>query len=120
VLIDSIDMSSITKATRPPVSSPPSWPFVGKSPHEMWEFAQEHVKYPIFNSAFAILDDQTVRDKETCLLVTKRQSPQSTKLDLITVRSDFKTAMIILNVLNLGIGGDRALQTYQLGGDNPL
>lgn len=84
-----------------------SWPFKGKSPDEVWRFAQENIKYPpIYNKALAILDDQTVEDKETCLLVTRRELPKEGQSELIRVRSDFKSALMMLNIRNLAIAGD--------------
>lgn len=60
----------------------------------------------MYNKALAILDDQTVGDKETCLLVTRRELPKEGQSELIRVRSDFKSAIMLLNLRNLAIAGD--------------
>lgn len=100
-------MSAITKPTLPPVSDQSSWPFKDKSAEEIWGFAKENIKYPpIYNRAIAILDDQTIKDKETCVLVTRRSLPKEDQSELIIVRSDFKSALMILNIRNLAIAGD--------------
>ncbi|KAI9158036.1 hypothetical protein HJFPF1_06022 [Paramyrothecium foliicola] len=107
VLINTDDVSTIAKPTLPPVSNQPSWPFKSKSPDEIWDFAQQNIKYPpIYNKALAILDDQTVKDQETCLLVTQWSLPKEGQPKLITVRSDFKSALMLLNNRNLAIAGD--------------
>lgn len=100
-------MSAITSPTLPPVSDQSSWPFKDKSAEEIWVFAQQNIKYPpIYNRAVAILDDQTIKDKETCVLVTRRSLPKEDQSELIIVRSDFKSALMILNIRNLAIAGD--------------
>ncbi|KAH7310879.1 hypothetical protein B0I35DRAFT_439833 [Stachybotrys elegans] len=115
VLVNTTDMSTITKPTLPPVSPQSSWPFKGKSPTDIWKFAQESIIYPpIYNKALAILDDQTVKDKETCLLVTRREL--SKEGELIMVRSDFKSAMILLNIRNLAIAGDEHFENTDSDG----
>lgn len=100
-------MSAITSPTLPPVSDQSSWPFKDKSAEEIWVFAQQNIKYPpIYNRAVLILDDQTIKDKETCVLVTRRSLPKEDQSELIIVRSDFKSALMILNIRNLAIAGD--------------
>jgi hypothetical protein len=110
-------LSSITEPTLPPVSDQESWPFKGKCPEDIWNFAQENIKYPpIYNRALAILDDQTIKDKETCLLVTKRALPKEGQPELIIVRSDFTSAMIMLNNRNLAIAGDEHFENTESDG----
>lgn len=100
-------MSAIFKPTLPPVSEQTSWPFKNKSAKEIWDFAQQNIKYPpIYNRAVAILDDQTIKDKETCVLVTRRSLPREDQSELIIVRSDFKSTLMLLNMRNLAIAGD--------------
>ncbi|KAK4667831.1 uncharacterized protein QC764_704285 [Podospora pseudoanserina] len=109
VLIHDTNTEGITHPTNPPVSKPTSCPFKNKTAEEIWDFAQENLRYPIFNRAIAVLDEQTVVDKETCLLVTTWENPPSEQENgsaLLTVRSDFRSALVILNIKNLGIGGD--------------
>ncbi|KAK0665466.1 hypothetical protein QBC41DRAFT_327800 [Cercophora samala] len=98
-------MNGITRPTNPPIPSPTCYPFKDKTPEEIWEFAQVNLRYPIFNRAIAILDQQTLADRETCLLVTTWENQEGNS-GLLTVRSDFQSALVILNVKNLGIGGD--------------
>lgn len=100
-------MSTITKPTLPPVPDQSSWPFKNKSAEEIWAFAKQNIKYPpIYNRAVAILDDQTIKDRETCVLVTRRSLPKEGQSELIIVRSDFKSALMLLNMRNLAIAGD--------------
>ncbi|KAB5576215.1 hypothetical protein GE09DRAFT_618636 [Coniochaeta sp. 2T2.1] len=107
VLINTVDPSTIDGPTKPPVPAQTAFPFINKTPEEIWQFAQRHLQWPIFNRALAILDDRTVQDRSTCLLVTEWESPplgqQST---LLKARAEFRSALVILNVKNLGIGGD--------------
>lgn len=117
MLINTEDMSAITKPTRPPVPEQSSWPFKDMSAEEIWGFAQQHIKYPpLYNRAVAILDDQTIKDKETCLLVTRRSLPREDQSNLIVVRSDFKSALMILNMINLAIAGDEHFEQTDSGG----
>ncbi|KAK4202179.1 hypothetical protein QBC40DRAFT_322431 [Triangularia verruculosa] len=106
VLINDIKTHSIAQPTNPPVTQPSSYPFEGQTPQEIWQYAQACLRYPVLNRAIAILDDQTLLDKETCLLVTRSEHEQEDGSRLLTVRSDFESALVILNVKNLGIGGD--------------
>lgn len=88
---------------------------MGKTPEEIWDFAQRNVRAPIFNRALAILDGRTCEDKATCLLVTQWENPpKGQEGQLLKVRSDFRSALVILNVKNLGIGGD---EHFQVGVD---
>lgn len=110
-------MSAITKPTLPPVSEQSSWPFKDKSAEEIWGFTQQNIKYPpIYNRAIVILDDQTVKDKETCVLVTRRSLPREDQSELIIVRSDFKSALMIVNMRNLAIAGDEHFEQTDAGG----
>lgn len=77
------------------------------------------MKYPpIYNRAIAILDDRTLKDKETCVLVTRRSMPKEDQSELIIVRSDFKSALMILNMRNLAIAGDEHFE--QTGSDGVI
>ncbi|KAK4448894.1 hypothetical protein QBC34DRAFT_352097 [Podospora aff. communis PSN243] len=117
VLINTTDPSTITHPTKVPVPPQPSFPFTGKTPEEIWAFAQQHVNPPIFNRALAILDATTVEDGRTCLLVTTWENPPAAagpgrdgngngEQLLLKARAEFRFALEILNVKNLGIGGD--------------
>ena len=104
VLINTTDLSTITEPTKAPVPPQSSFPFLNKTPEDVREFAQANIKRPIFNGALAILDDRTLEDK-TCLLVTQWENPpQGQQGQLLKVRSDFQSALVILNVKNLAIG----------------
>jgi len=92
-----------------------SFPFVDSTAEDIWEFAQQNVKAPIFNRALAILDKQTVEDEKTCLLVTTWENPpQGQEGQLLKARAEFRAALEILNVKNLGIGGD---EHFRAGAD---
>ncbi|GAB1317846.1 hypothetical protein MFIFM68171_08056 [Madurella fahalii] len=107
VLINTTDLSTITGPTKPPVPAQTLFPFLNKTPEEIWDFAQRNVRAPIFNRALAILDDRTREDRATCLLVTQWENPPPGREGrLLKVRADFRSALVILNVKNLGIGGD--------------
>ncbi|KAK5659957.1 hypothetical protein OQA88_13422 [Cercophora sp. LCS_1] len=54
VLINTHDVSSITRPTKVPVPAQTSFPFTDKSPEDIWEFSQQNVHPPIFNRALAI------------------------------------------------------------------
>ncbi|KAB5515090.1 hypothetical protein GE09DRAFT_1231537 [Coniochaeta sp. 2T2.1] len=60
--VDDVDPSTIDSPTKPPVPAQTEFPFLNKTPEEIWEFAQRHLQWPIFNRALAILDDRTVQD----------------------------------------------------------
>ncbi|KAK4443819.1 hypothetical protein QBC34DRAFT_452330 [Podospora aff. communis PSN243] len=87
VLINTTDISTITSPTKPPQN------LGGKT--------------GIFNRALAVLDERTLRDG-TCLLVTTWENPPREAQEgmLLKVRAEFGHALVVLNVKNLGIGGD--------------
>ena len=98
-----------------PVPPQSAFPFLGKTAEEIWEFAQQNLKPPIFNRALAILDNRTVEDRSTCLLVTTWENPpDDQQRQLLKVRSDFYSALSVLSVKNLGIGGD---EHFRAGAD---
>lgn len=102
-----MDPSTIDSPTTVPVPAQSVFPFLGKTAEEIWDFAQQQLKPPIFNGALAILDSRTVHDKSTCLLVTTWENPpDGQEGQLLKVRSDFYSALSVLNVKNLGVGGD--------------
>ena len=54
-------------------------------------------------------------EDKTCLLVTQWENPpQGQEGQLLKARSDFRSALVILNVKNLGIGGD---EHFRAGAD---
>ncbi|KAK0614586.1 hypothetical protein B0T14DRAFT_570510 [Immersiella caudata] len=106
VLISATDIPSITQPTKPPVPPQTSFPFLDKTPEEVWDFAQEKLGGRILNRVLAILDEGTLRDK-TCLLVTRWENPpEGEEGQLLKVRSRFVDALVVCNLRNLGIGGD--------------
>lgn len=107
VLVNTIDPSAIDRPTTVPVPAVSTFPFLGKTAWDLWNFAQQKIKPPIFNRALAILDNRTVEDRATCLLVTTWENPpKGQESQLLKVRSDFYSALSALNAKNLGIGGD--------------
>lgn len=115
VLINTEDIPTITHPTKLPVSAQTSFPFLDKSPEEIWEFARRNVRPPIFNAALAILDRRTREDRSTCLLVTTWENPpRGQEGHLLKVRSDFRSALVVLNMKNLGAGGD---EHFRAGAD---
>lgn len=116
VLINNEDPTTITHPTKVPVPTQTSFPFAGKAPEEVWEFAQQHIKPPILNRAIVILDERTLQDGDTCLLVTKWENPPpGEEGELLRVRAEFRVALVVANVKNLGIGGDEHFRSGSNG-----
>lgn len=107
VLVDTLDVEAITKPTRAPVGKPASYPFHGWGIEDIVKFSREHldpVRQGIVSEHLVILDEQTMEDK-TCLLVTLKEGrePEGERL---TVRADFRSSLVLLNLKSLGVGGD--------------
>lgn len=111
VLINTRDVASIVESTKPPLTKPTSYPFAEKNVEEVWSFSQDNLRGEILRRALGILDKQSLTDK-MCLLVTKwEQPPAGKENELLTVRADFRSTLVVLTVKNLGIGGDEHFQT---------
>ncbi|TKA26586.1 hypothetical protein B0A50_04694 [Salinomyces thailandicus] len=110
VLVNTTDVSSITTPTRPPVPPPSSYPFKGWTVDQIWDFAKTKLATEqvadIETTALAILDERTLQD-QTSLLVMHRELEGG----LLTVRADFASTLVRLNVVNLGIGGQDHFET---------
>lgn len=107
VLVDSLDVATLTKPTRPPVAQPTSYPFRGWSVEDVFKFAEEHLdraRQGIVPHHLVILDKQTVEDK-TCLLVTLKEGREA-EGERLTVRADFRSSLVLLNLKSMGVGGD--------------
>ncbi|KAI1391407.1 uncharacterized protein F4822DRAFT_427256 [Hypoxylon trugodes] len=75
VLVDTLDVATITKPSRPPIGKPTTYPFIDWSVEDVIQFSEAHFdrfKQGIVPDHIVILDKQTVEDK-TCLLVTLRE-----------------------------------------------
>jgi hypothetical protein len=103
VLVNTKDVTSITEPSKAPILPPTSYPFQNYSVDQVVEFARANFDgVHIVSRVIAILDERTLED-QTCLLVTKKELAEN---ELLTVRADFRSAMVTLNVKNLGVGGD--------------
>ncbi|KAI1474990.1 hypothetical protein F4774DRAFT_307842 [Daldinia eschscholtzii] len=107
VLVNTLDVGTITKSTRPPVERPASYPFQGWGVEDIVKFAHDHInrsRQGIVPDNLVILDERTMEDK-TCLLVTPREGSEN-EGELLTVRADFRSSLVLLNVKVLAVGGD--------------
>ncbi len=108
VLITTRDVASITKATSPPVPAFQS-PFLGASVDEIRQFARDHLGGGRISDAnIVLLDQKTVEDSSTCLLITSKDWPQVPG-DFRTVRSDFASSLATLNNIEFGCAGEEYL-----------
>ncbi|KAI0135333.1 hypothetical protein F4814DRAFT_18550 [Daldinia grandis] len=106
VLVDTLDIKTITKPTRAPVGKPASYPFHGWSIEDVAKFSYGHfdLRRGIVSDHLVILDEQTMGDK-TCMLVTLKEG-REVEGERLTVRADFRSSLVLLNLKSLGIGGD--------------
>ncbi|KAI8964832.1 hypothetical protein F5Y11DRAFT_314539 [Daldinia sp. FL1419] len=107
VLVDTLNVKTITKPTRAPVDEPISYPFQGWGIEDIVKFAHEsfnHARQGIVSEHLVILDEQTMEDK-TCLLVTLKEDHRA-EGERLTVRADFRSSLVLLNLKCLGVGGD--------------
>lgn len=103
VLINTEDLTSVKEPSKTPIMPPTSYPFQGYSVDRIVAFARANFNgVQIVSRVITILDERILED-ETCLLVTKKELAED---ELLTVRSDFRSALVTLNVKNLGVGGD--------------
>ena len=110
-----LDTKSITLFTTPPIPAQTSWPFKGYSidqlqGHLRENFEQRHIN-PI---VMAVLDVQTMQDK-TCLLVSEWESEPRAG-ERLTVRSDFRSALVTMNSKNMAVAGDELFETTEADG----
>ncbi|RYP64020.1 hypothetical protein DL769_006800 [Monosporascus sp. CRB-8-3] len=113
-----LNVSGITRATKPPVEQPASDAFLGWSMEDVIKFAKEHIdrwRDGIVPDHLVVLDKQTMKDKETCLLVTPKKMVE-TEGERIIVRADFCSSFTLLNVRIMGCGGMRLLRILALMG----
>lgn len=76
----------------------------------MWDFARTQLgKDEIHNRALAILDERTLQDQTSLLVMQHRTSDETN--ELLTVRADFASSLVCLQVVNLGIGGEEHFHT---------
>lgn len=107
VLIDTYDTGTIAEPTRPPVEQQNSFPFKGWSAGDIFKFSREHfdrARQGIVPEHLVILDEQTVKDN-TCLLVAPKEG-QENKDEMLIVRADFRSSLVLLNLKAMGVGGD--------------
>jgi hypothetical protein len=108
ILVDTTDMTKLKSPTRAPVQQNLSYPFLGWELNDLvnfvWQFGR--VKHGIINTEFVILDEQTLDDKTVVLVTPSEFHDDVEKAPRLTVRSDFRSSLITLNVKSIGVGGD--------------
>ncbi|RYP11734.1 hypothetical protein DL765_007630 [Monosporascus sp. GIB2] len=117
VLVNTLDVAALNEPTRAPVGQPTSYPFRDWSAEDVAKFAQEHfdrARQGIVPGHLVILDEQTMDDK-TCLLVTLKEGREA-EGELLIVRADFRSSLVLLNVKAMGVGGDGHFETVDTDG----
>ncbi|RYO91780.1 hypothetical protein DL766_005788 [Monosporascus sp. MC13-8B] len=117
VLVDTLDVAALTEPTRAPVGQPTSYPFRDWSVEDVAKFAKEHfdqARQGIVPGHLVILGEQTMDDR-TCLLVTLKEGREAGG-ELLIVRADFQSSLVLLNVKVMGVGGDRHFETVDADG----
>jgi hypothetical protein len=108
ILVDTTDMTKLKSPTRTPVQQNISYPFLDWELDNLvkfvWQF--DRVEQGIINTEFVILDEQTLDDKTVVLVTPSELHDDVEKAPRLTVRSDFRSSLITLNVKSIGVGGD--------------
>ncbi|RMZ69452.1 hypothetical protein GMOD_00006264 [Pyrenophora seminiperda CCB06] len=128
ILVDTTDISKLTKPSRPPVKNDLNYPFLGWKLDELVEFARQfdRTAHGIIDTEFVILDDQSIKDKTAVLVTPSEMSDNLETAPRLTARSDFRSSLITLNVKSIGVGGDEPWEhaaennsVIRLYGENP-
>jgi hypothetical protein len=108
ILVDTLNISSLTEPTHAPVQENLQYPFLNWPLDDLFKFAWQFgtLKPGICQAEFVILDEQTLRDKTAVLVTPSEDSEDMETGPRLTARSDFRSALITLNVKSLGVGGD--------------
>jgi hypothetical protein len=121
-LMHSDDIAVVKPRTEPPVEDRflQSWPFLGFSPGQVIDFAQQRLHLSAFSPGNLIILDERSNQDATCLLLSRNVFGEHA-YDFVQTRADFESAVVALKTVEIGCGdADSQLSTEYPGSDGVL
>ncbi|KAF2125241.1 hypothetical protein P153DRAFT_378741 [Dothidotthia symphoricarpi CBS 119687] len=107
ILVDTLDITKLTKPTHAPVKEDIEYPFLGWNLDDLVEFASQLDRGKgLIDTEFVILDEQTLQDKTVVLVTPQEMYDGIGDAPRLTARSDVQSSLITLNGRSLGVWGD--------------
>jgi hypothetical protein len=121
-LMHTEDLSRLQPRTTSPVPETltQDWPFLGRTPEQIIDFALQHLHQSDFSPTNMIILDKQTNEDRTCLLLSKDDWEEDDPKAYVRVRSDFESAILSLMTIETGCGDTDRLGVDYKGGDGVL